>query len=347
VIPTATAAGTPQGGPATATIGPAGGALGTPGGALQLSVPPGSAGAPTLFTVTPISSHAPGALGTSYRVEASRPLDGPVGITFRGLGSYRLGLDVRSLAIRFQDSRGFWVAPDAIAYDLAADAVTATTPHLSDWAIVLAAPPALEGTFALAQSVGIPFSATGTAALYAWQDAGEPTYFVTGTLALPPQLAFGGATCAPDEPTKNLDLSVAEVHGAVFRWGINARWALTCTDDVTGAVSSRDLPTTFDTMQINLTRCPGQYVGTQVNGPDFVQGSYLISCDVDGTVAAAWDFRACTAGGACQPDDPCRTGAVTCSLGVGSCAPGGNAPDGLPCSTATVPAGTCLDGACQ
>jgi hypothetical protein len=351
VVPTATAPGTPQGAPSSASIGVAGGALDSPGGALRLTVPAGAVPGPTSFTVTPISSRAPGALGGAWRVEAGGPLAGPVQLAFRGLGGYRAGLDVRSLAVRFQDARGFWVAPGSVSWDPAGDAVTVTTPHLSDWTLVLAGTPALEGTFSLVQSVGLPFPASGTAALYAWPDGAEPTWFLTGTITLPSPLAAAGLTCVPDEPTKALDLSVAEVHGALFRWGLAARWALTCTDEVTGAVSSRDLPTTFDTMQIALLRCPGQYLGTQVNGPAFVQGSYRSDCGAEGAVTATWDFRACTPGGACQPDQPCRSGTVTCALGVGTCTAGAGPAswlaDGTPCSSATVPAGTCLAGDCR
>jgi len=314
-------------------------------------VPAGSVSAPTTFTVTPISSRAPGALGPSWRVEASLPLTGRVELTFKGLGSYRAGQGVTSLGVRTQDARGLWVAPEAVRHDAAADTVTATTPHLSDWALVLAGTPALEGTFTLVQGVGLPFSATGTAALYAWTDADEPTYAVTGTITLPPVLTDGDATCVPDGQTKSLDLGVAEVHDAVFRWGLPARWTLTCTDGPSGAVTTRDLATTFDTMRISLGSCPGTYLDTQVNGPAFVQGKYQIACPGGGTVTATWDFRACTPGGVCQPAEPCRTGTVTCALGVGTCTPGTDPgtwlADGAPCTTATLPAGTCLAGTCQ
>ena len=345
VIPVATTVGVPQGTPFVRTIGTAGGALSAPSGDVTVSVPPGSAAADTVFTVTPIASRAPGALGTSFRIESSQPLRGPVQVKFTGLGYYASGLAVTRLGIRFQDARGFWVSPDAIAHDVASDTVTATTTHLSDWTLVLADAPQLEGTFTLSQTVGIPFSATGTAALYALPVASEPTYFVTGTITIPPQINFGNSVCVPDAQTKNLDLSVAEIHGAGLRWGLNGLWALTCTDASTGAVASRDLFTMFDTMGINLVRCAGSYVGTQVNGSGFVQGSYRTDCGttgpVTGTVAAIWDFRGCTSGGSCQLANPCLTGVVTCgTTGVGSCTQTGSAPPGTACGTG----GTC-DGA--
>lgn len=344
VVPTATDVGRPQGPPVSGTFDAAGGVVGSPDGAVRLTVPPGAVSAPTAFTVTPISSRAPGAVGSAYRIEAGGPFRGQLEVSFRGLGSYPLGLDARSLGIRFQDARGFWREPEAVRRDTAGDSIAASTSHLTDWALVLTAPPALEGTFTLDQGVGIPFSATGTAALYAVPDGGEPTYLLTGTITVPAELTRGTSTCVPDPPTQVLEPSVAEVHASVFRWGINGRWAVTCTDSATGGVSSGDLATLFDTMQINLGRCAGRYLGTQVNGPAAVQGSYASDCGTEGQVIATWSFRGCSPGGSCLPDDPCRSGTVSCSLGVGTCTPGAPLPPGSACGAAEVcdAAGACV-----
>jgi hypothetical protein len=342
-VPTATAIGTPLGASTATTIGPGGGALSAADGAWSLTVPAGAVSSSTTFTATPLSSHAPGALTATVRLEADRPLTGPVKVTFKGLGTYPSGVALESLGIRFQDSRGFWVSPEVISYDVAANTVTAITPHLSDWSLVLGQSPALQGTFTLNQSVGVPFTATGTAALYPWQNAAEPTYYMTGSVKLDSaQLTSGTSTCVPDALAKDLELSVAEVHGAVFRWGMNARWVLTCTDSVTGAVSTQDLATLFDTMQISLTRCGGSYTGTQVNGDSFIQGAYTSTCSPGGAVSASWDLRACWDGLSCQPADPCRTGTVSCNGGIASCNPTGNAPDGTLCGVA----GACAAGVC-
>ncbi len=344
VIPTATTKGLPQGPPVASAIGPAGGSLLAGDGEVQLSVPAGSAAAGTVFTITPISSRAAGALGTSFRIEASQPLTGPVQVSFLGLGYYGAGLSTSSLGVRFQDARGFWLPPDSTTHDTATDTVTATTSHLSDWALVLDAPPGLEGTFTLVQDIGIPFTATGTAALYTLPIASEPTFFLTGTVTLPPTLTYGNSTCVPDAQTKNLDLSVAEVHGAGFRLGINGLWTLTCTDAATGAVTQQVLPTTFDTLGINFVRCSGQYVGTQVNGSSFIQGSYTTDCGATGTVSATWDFRGCSPGGICQPTNLCETGVVACTGGVGACTTTGFQPAGTSCGTGRTcdVAGTCI-----
>jgi hypothetical protein len=333
VVPAPTPVGRAQGTPTSGTIGPAGGALNVAGGAVTLAVPAGSVATSSMFQATAISSYAPGSLATAFRLESSAPLAGPVKITFKGPASYPAGLNVRSLAIRFQDARGFWRAPDAIAYDVGANTVTATTPHLSDWALVVDGAPALDGTFTLAQSVDVPFTATGTAALYAWSTAAgeEPTYFVTGTVTLPPEIASGDDVCVPEAPTQNLELGVAEVHDATFRWGMNARWTLTCTNGLTGAVSSQDVATLFDTMRINLTSCPGDYVGPQANDGTSIEGSYATDCGPRGTVSASWAFRSCTDGRECQPAELCRAGTLACSAGGGTCTATGLAVVGTPC----------------
>jgi len=333
VIPTATTRGVPQGPSLVSSIGSGGGTLVSAEGDVQLSVPAGSAPAGTVFTLTPISSRAPGALGTSFRIESSQPLTGPVQVSFKGLGYYGSGLNVSSLGVRFQDARGFWLPPDSTTHDTATDTVVATTSHLSDWTLVLDDPPDMEGTFTLVQNIGIPFTATGTAALYTLPIASEPTFFLTGTVTIPPTLTYGNSTCVPDAQTKNLDLSVAEIHGAGFRWGINGLWTLTCTDASTGAVTEQLLPTTFDTLGINFVRCTGQYIGTQVNGTSFVQGRYTTDCGSTGTVSATWDFRGCSPGGICQPTNLCQTGVVTCTGGVAACEPTGNLPAGTSCGT--------------
>ena len=284
-------------------------------------------------------------MGGSYRIEASRALLGPVQVSFRGMGFYPAGITRNSLTVRWQDSRGFWVAPDSVAYDAATDTVTATTSHLSDWTLVLANAPDLTGNFTLSQSVGIPFDAVGTAAFYTLPGGSGPTWFVTGTITIPPEIPYGAAVCVPDAQTKSLDLSVAEVHDAVLRWGINGLWTLTCTNPFTGAVTTVDLATLFDTMHINLGRCGGKYVGTQVNGSGFVQGAYTIDCSATtgGTVTSTWDFRGCIAGGTCAMANPCVLGVVTCSAGVGACTSDGFAPAGTACGTGLTcdGAGTC------
>jgi hypothetical protein len=139
------------------------------------------------------------------------------------------------------------------------------------------------------------------------------------------------------------------VHEALFRWGINARWTLACTDSSGGATSAPDLATLFDTMGINLSasRCAGSYVGTQVNGSDYVLGAYTSDCGAEGQVSASWDFRSCWPGGACLPAEACRTGTVTCTQGVGACTPSGSAADGTSCTTAAGSAGACAGGTCQ
>jgi hypothetical protein len=354
VLPTSTTVGVPQGPTETQAVDAAGGVLTFAGGAVTVSVQAGSTAGPTLVSVTPISSRAPGALGTSWRIAAAPPLLDPVTLTFLAGGGGAAGLDATSLTLRRQDAQGFWIQPAAVSSDAAAGTLTVAGARPGDWAVVLGGAPALAGSFTLSQQVGTPFTATGTASLFGGAADGTDTvYYLTGTITLPALLVAGGATCVPDAQTKSLDLSVAEAHLTstqdVFRWGINARWTLTCTAWDGGLVTTQDLATTFDTMQINHVRCAGAYQGTQVNGASAVVGDYRIDCGTDGSLDAAWSFSACTPGGTCQGTDPCSPGTVTCSPeGVASCGlPVVAQPDGTACTTATVPSGTCLAGACQ
>jgi len=342
-VATATPVGTTQGTATQATIGPEGGTLVGGGGAVTLVVPAGSVGSSLQFAATPIGNRAHGGVGSAYRLEANGPLTGPVTIRFRGPTSYATGTSIAGLRIQFQDARGFWQNIDPVSRDGSANTVTVTSTHLSDWALVWGqGVPTLEGSFTLLQRVGVPFSATGTAALYRQADPTQPTYVLTGSITLPPEIRFGTNVCVPSVPTQSLDLSVAEVASANFRWGINARWGLTCTDTSTSASSSQEIATQFDTLGINLTRCSRSYVGTQVNGDDFIQGSFTTDCGTDGTVAASWDFRSCASGGVCVPANGCHTGTVTCSAGIATCTDNGNVADGASCGTGSV----CAGGAC-
>jgi hypothetical protein len=348
LVATATGRGLPNGSATSAIIGAEGGALAAAGGAVTVTLPPGSVGAPSVVTALPISSRARGAVGASYRIESSERLAGPVKLTFRGLAAYPSGVGVGSLGIRFQDARGFWVPPEVVTRDAGANTLTATTSHLSDWTLVLDRAPSLEGTFTLVQSVrpadlgGPPFTATGTLALFAWEGAPEPTWYLTGTATIPAELTDGTVTCTVPAPAQDLELGVAEVHAGQFRWGANARWTASCTDTATGASFSQELATVFDTMRISNTSCPAAYVGEQVVAADRLAGGYLTDCGPLGTVSATWDVRGCTPGGLCQPAEACREGAVSCDGAVSSCVATGPAPDGTACGVAQV----CAAGAC-
>ena len=92
-----------------------------------------------------------------------------------------------------------------------------------------------------------------------------------------------------------LPLNVAEAHKStppVFRWGIGVHWTLSCDDG-----SSPVLPALFDTMGINLTRCPGDYASGQVVSSDQLAGTFAKDCGLDGAVSATWDLRSCWQGG--------------------------------------------------
>lgn len=339
----------PVGGAAAATIDGGGGQIAAPGGALVVSLPAGAVAAATQIAVTPIANLARGAAGPAYRLHPEGTIFAvPVTLTFKGPDDYPLGTSIADLAVVTQDASGYWRRVEPVTRDEAANTVSVSTSHFSDWALVLALDTAAaEGPISLAQTVGVPFTASGRATLFfQGDDANDTTYLLTGYLSLldpassTTTFTVDGATCVPDAATKTLPLSIAEVHKStppVFRWGIGASWTLTCTAPG-GAVTVRELPALFDTLSINLTHCgAGAYGAGQVVTPARVAGSYTIQvagggeCGASGHVYAGWDLAACVDGAACLLGADCRLGATVCAAGIATCVDAGPAPDGTAC----------------
>jgi hypothetical protein len=340
MIPVATRVGAATGAPQSSTISVEGGQVAAQDGGLVIVVPAGSVPGPTTFRITPITNQAPGGIRQAFRLEADPPLQNSVVLTFDGLApaDYPPGTSIANLSISTQDAQGFWHRAGAITRS--GNTVSATVSHFSDWALVLEGTPVLRGSFTLEQRVGDPFDAQGEGLLYARTIPGstDTNFYFTGTITVPAQITIGTAVCTPDATTKTLTPNAAEIHDARFRWGLNARWGLECVDG--GVPSSREIVTLFDTLGFNLP-CAGSYVGTQVNGLEFIQGGFTTDCLAQGTVTATWDFRSCWAGGTCQPADACLTGTIACDPAP-ACVPSGNAPDGTSCGADQV----CSSGAC-
>ncbi|MEN6308174.1 MAG: hypothetical protein ABFD91_10495 [Anaerohalosphaeraceae bacterium] len=104
-----TAAGTPTGVPASATIGPAGGSLDSADGRITLTVPANAVAKDTTFTITPISNPADNALAT-YRLEPDgATFSKPVTLLFKvpEAGVSFSGIEV--LAIACHQADGSWL----------------------------------------------------------------------------------------------------------------------------------------------------------------------------------------------------------------------------------------------
>jgi hypothetical protein len=335
---------------AATVVGDAQGTVSSSDGALTVTVPPGAVAEPTQLTVTPIANMARGAIGPAFRLgPAGATFAAPVTLTFAAPASYPAGTSIAGVGIEVQDERGFWHRAEPVTRDAAAGTVSVETTHFSDWALTWqGGTAAAEGPITLVQTYsgpgGIPFSTVdGRATVFFQEDTATDTYYsLTGTLTVPATIPWGDASCIPDQPTKTLPFNLAEVHKdapPVFRWGIGVSWTLACTGPSGGFTA--EMPALFDTMYINLTRCPGGYAGGQVVSSDRLAGAYTKDCGGDGQVTASWDLRACVAGQECALADECRLGLTACPAGVQTCVDSGPA-DGAPCGVG----GTCAGGAC-
>ncbi len=301
--------------PATMALGIAGGELVSADGRLTLTFAPGTVSATTDFSVQAVTNTAPGAVGPAYRLgPEGAALGKPVTLSFAADAS---DPDFGSMTIATQRVSGFWVTVEGMRRDPAAQTLTVTTNHFSDWSPIRGYPydtRDLYGTYGLTQTTDIPFTATGTAKLYLWNsDASGSTYLLTGDVTVPGSIAFGTSTCVPDATTLTLPDCVAETVGSPtrFRWGINGYWKLSCTDG-SGQPFDDFMATSFDSLGINLVHCSRDYVGAQTNDADNVVGDQKVDCAAKGYVEATWDFHSCTAAG---EGTPCGSG-MTCQGGL-------------------------------
>jgi hypothetical protein len=332
------------------TIEPAGASVSHPAGGLTLSVPAGAVSAPTQLTVTPIANTARGAIGPAFRLgPEGATFAAPVTLTFAAPASYPVGTSIAGVGIEYQDARGFWHRAEPVTRDAVAKTVSVSTTHFSDWALTWqGGTAAAEGEITLVQTIGppwgVPFTATGRATVFFQEDTATDTYYsLTGTLTVPATIVdVDGATCVPDQTTKTLPFNLAEAHKStppVFRWGIGVHWTLTCD----AAPTERLMPAMFDTMFINLTRCPADYAPGQVVSADQLAGAYTKDCGADGLVSATWDLRACVAGLDCLPAE-CRLGVTACDAGIQSCVETDVAPNDTACGAGG--ASVCSEGLC-
>lgn len=325
---------------------PAGGTLAT--GRLTVFVPPGAFAASVQVTARPIVNTAPSGLGPAYRLapEGQRFVK-PVTLTFRadGLAS------VESLAIAYQDARGYWARAPGVLRNRAAGLVSVATTHFSDWALVPADPTKdLAGSFLIHSTVStdVDLTAVGNVTLtYLGEDAVERAYFMNGTVTLQP-VSYQGNACTPAAETQTLLGNVAEafVNPAHLAWGASAQWSLTCGP----TTASADL--FFDTYGITHLGCTrGDTPGgaAPLTTADAASGDYTIDCAAkrDGTLRATWSFTRCSA--PCVSSSPCATSAATtCSPTGPVCTVLTTAAVGTACTPAAGGAGVCdAAGACN
>jgi hypothetical protein len=130
-----TAAGTPTGVPASATIGPAGGSLNSTDGRVTLTVPAGAVATNTVFTITPITNPAGNALAT-YRLEPDgATFATPVTLLFKvpEAGVSFSGIEVLAIACHQADGSWLWLSN---TMDSTNKTISIETTHFTNYSLL-------------------------------------------------------------------------------------------------------------------------------------------------------------------------------------------------------------------
>jgi hypothetical protein len=135
--PAATAIGTALDTPLSKVIDASGGSIASPDGRLIVTVPAGAVGAATTFTLQPITNQAPGGVGNAYRLgPAGETFTTPVSISVNYSSADLAGTVADLLSLAYQDSQGRWGVYKSVTLDAAAQTITVSSEHFSDWALI-------------------------------------------------------------------------------------------------------------------------------------------------------------------------------------------------------------------
>jgi len=133
----ATPVGAPDDEPAVVkSIGAAGGTLSSPDGRIQITIPAGAVSSAQNFSIQSIANHNPLAVGAAYRLQPHGVnFAKPVTIQFEYTDAEIINTVPEALGIAYQDAQGIWQAQGGVVLDKAAQTVTITTTHFSDWSL--------------------------------------------------------------------------------------------------------------------------------------------------------------------------------------------------------------------
>lgn len=135
--PLPTPQGFPVGAAVTATIDDRGGTLTSADGRLDITIPAGALGAPTVISIEPITNFAHGGFGPAYRLSPEGlGFALPVQLVFGYGADDLLGTAVAALGVSFQDAQGYWRALKNVTRDEQGRTLSVTTTHFSDWSRV-------------------------------------------------------------------------------------------------------------------------------------------------------------------------------------------------------------------
>ena len=286
----------PKGRPISAvavTIGSEGGSLSLagPGGeTLTVSIPPRALAAPTSITLEGITMTAVGAIDAFRLGPSGVQLALPLTLAW----TMPAGTAPDQVTAAFQSPSGYWLRVYAVSRTAAV--LSLETSSMGDWSLVtLSTSRDLQGIFRLDSTETARFTVTGSVTLQWIGDEGVAFayYLPQGDLTVSSPISKGAASCTPVQPaTAALPASIAEIRylptPVQFRWGINGRWDLTCSDATSPSIS-----TDFDSLGITNTGCARSYLGSYTIANDHVQGQYLIDCSAQPggyRVAASWDL---------------------------------------------------------
>ena len=280
------------------TVDAAGGSLSLtdPGGEIFTATwPPNAVSAPTAFTLTGITTTAPGGLDGAFRIGA--PAGTTLALPMTLSWTMPAGTTVDQVTAADQDPSGYWFRVYSVSRDATAQVLSVQSTFIGDWSLVtLATSRDLHGPFRLDTTQDIPFTATGTVTLqWLGDDAAFAYYLPQGDITVVAPLdKGGGVTCNPVAgATQAMPFSLAEIRNVPapvqWRWGINGRWDLACSDG-----SAPFVGTNFDSLGVTNLGCARDYVGAYTITTSHVQGQYLIDCTAKvpsgGKVVASWDL---------------------------------------------------------
>ncbi len=121
----------------TTIIGPAGGKLSSADERLTITVPAGAVETGQAFSIQPITSTGPQALGSGFRLAPhGTTFKKPVTISVRYDPDNLSGTVAEALALAYQTDKGIWRLAAKGKVDTTAHTVSVETTHFSDWAML-------------------------------------------------------------------------------------------------------------------------------------------------------------------------------------------------------------------
>jgi hypothetical protein len=135
-----TSVGSAIGNPTAKVIDATGGSITSDDSRLTVTVPAGAVAAATNFTIQPITNQAPGGIGNAYRLgPEGQTFSTPVSISVHYSSADLAGTVIDVLSLGYQDAQGRWGVYKSVTLDATNQAITVSSGHFSDWALIAGA----------------------------------------------------------------------------------------------------------------------------------------------------------------------------------------------------------------